>query len=76
MPDLELATTEEIWNELRKRHPIMILVFEEDDKLNSNESEVSTRWSGGYLSGIGLARYTEKRIYELIARQSHEDSDD
>lgn len=72
MTDLELATLEDLWGEIRRRcdGAILGVVFKRSDGVEDS----SLFFEGGLYQALGLCATIHDRLLEL-RRQIHDDSD-
>jgi len=56
MTYLEMATTQELWDELQKRFTGCVLVYEKDTK-NPDLANCNVLYNGGYCYALGLLSY-------------------
>lgn len=69
-PGLDLATFEEILAELQRRYKsLLVVTVESPQKADDDMDIVMVRTFGGQISGLGLARYADRAITDLIMSQ-------
>lgn len=79
--DLELATIDDIANELNRRFRGVLLVVTgaADGEIGDEEEGTCLIWRGGAIQALGLAEYAKLRMSipdRIIAIDSDEDADD
>jgi hypothetical protein len=62
MPDLELATVDEVFDELSKRFDGVLLAYTKRSKTSDNEDVFSCQYAGGLVQAIGLAAMASAEI--------------
>ena len=73
---LNLATFEELWEELRSRCTCTLLVYERQEK-KPDELGVGCWWSGGKIACTGLATYARHKLIDSFKTDPEAlDSDD
>lgn len=72
MSDLQLATIEEIWEELIRRTKAAVLILMMHDRNTDSERSAATYvFHGGYQTAVGLVTWAQSRLLS-----SHGDEED
>ena len=76
--DLSLATTDELWHELRSRYAAAMLVYRRPAKTDDQVGFLGARWGNAALTErIGLARFVtrhfEKELRAVVDEEERAD---
>lgn len=71
--ELEFLTTDELFEELGKRFPFLIVAYLTTPDTEDADSDYYVRWSGGITQAIGLAR---RSVDELVAEALKDDDEE
>lgn len=76
VPSLDLASTQEICEELARRHKCFLLVaVSRPEEAGSDLDPISVVCRGGQLNAVGMARYAERALMDLMLGDCEEDDD-
>ena len=74
---LNTLTTDELWEELCRRHIHCVFIFEKDvpGKKTDNNAANGLWWSGSIVSALGLVHYALIRFKGWIKHWDYEEDD-
>jgi hypothetical protein len=76
-PALDLATYDEIVQELRRRHKSMLLVVVgHPEKAGGHLDPIDLRCYGGQLAAVGMARYAEQALLGMMFDNTDDDDEE
>lgn len=73
---LELATLDDLWDEIKRRHSSALLVLENDSTPVPGKSVTQVLWSGSQCTILGMPRLALLRIEEKINGMGEEEGDE
>jgi hypothetical protein len=75
-PDLSLITTEDMIEELKRRHPAFLMVTRQDHPHKSDGDVHIVHYHGGIVQCLGLAEYAKiDMTQKVLNSEDYEDPD-
>lgn len=73
--DLSLATTDEIWGELKTRfkNVLVVTLAAAGNGDENTEDDIRVTWAGGNVAALGLTRIADAFLKQLIMNAVEED---
>ena len=75
MTDLELATRDELIDELAKRHETLVILAIRKGKTSDSNQERRIWWAGGACTAIGLCEVARRLMLSSCADEMNDDNE-
>ena len=75
MTDLELATSDELIDELAKRHETLVILAIRNGKTSDTNQERLIWWAGGCCTAIGLCEVARRLMLSSCADEMNDDNE-
>lgn len=67
-PTIDMATTQELFDEIKRRHECAVLVVQGRDKVDNRSGDLNILHGGWSSHCLGLVEYARLRIYGLMVK--------